>query len=323
MYNNVTVELDANLPDGKGLEIMHQLFTMLGLGPIACPKRNEDIERIKAAQLFRTFFPKEALDIERTSEFYEMPIEALKAKIEELVPEMEDIFHKYLVESPELLKEEEIYPGKKAWSVSDLSNQMREAGAYGLFASLSSKNSYDAADTIILMLKNGALSTQDRFEAGLFKYGMSSEEDLKSGGGDYVFTRLCTEKMQLNLKNFSSDVIMLFDLDAVNHGSYGYHEDYWGAKNSSYLWFGSYADRSNLIDLAKKLTPINGKNEIMIKNRIKPEYIRGILVESKIAKEVIKEKLKKAGIKSFNGKSLDNFIQIATNKPAQRELWDV
>ena len=325
LYNNISLEINSKLPNEKKLEIFHQLFTMLGLGSIVCPKRPEDEERIKIAQLFRTFYPKEALKIEQAPEFYETPVEKLKKQIVDHVSDMEKIFSKYLVESPELLKKDVIYPGKNVWSVSDLSDQMREAGAYGLFATITPKDTYrEEADIIVSILKRGALSTQDRFETGLFIKGFSSDEDLKKGGGDYVFTRLCTEKTETNFSWVCAGggVAMLVGLDAVNGGGcYGYENDHYGVKNSADSSYRYYEERSNLIDFAKNLTKKNNKNELMIKNRIRPEDIKGLVVKNEYYKNALKKKLILAGIESFNGKKLDDFIHIA-GQPAQQELWN-
>ena len=329
LYNNISVELNPKLPNEKKLEVFHQLFTMLGLSSIVCPKRPEDEERIKIAQLFRTYYPREAWEIERTPEFYETPVEKLKKQIVDRVPDMRNIFYKYLVESPHLLKKDNIYPGKDVWSVNDLSSQMREVGAYGLYATILGEARYhmsleETAHRVASILKNGLLSTKDRFETGFLIEGSEANGVLKSGGGDHVFTRLCTKNTQVDFStvcnNGDGRVALLFNLDAINRGSYAYAADNYGQKNS----FNNkdYQQRPNLIEFAKNLGKQHFQNEVMIPRRIKPVDISGIVVPNKKYKKDLTRELKKAGIKSFNGKKLNVFIHVAKKGPAQKKLWN-
>lgn len=281
LYNNVTVMMEAGKSEGEGLKYLHQMLTVLGCGPVTGVRSEEDDQRLKIAQLFRAYFPSQAMTIERTNEFYEMAVDDLKKKIETLVPEMKDIFKKYLVDNPELMRKGEIYPGKTVWCIEDLHTQMKTQGAWGLYTGMA-QNAPNFESTCLSLkniLKYGALSSQDRFQAGIGKAGVSSLQDLASGGGDQVFARLITEQLASDLGEvqYSGTMQVLYDLSAVNRVSYGFSSDYYGVKNSQSEEFYMYQERHNLINLVNRC---RSNNEIMVKNHISTDYIVGVRVKN-------------------------------------------
>ncbi|CRX37546.1 protein-tyrosine phosphatase family protein [Estrella lausannensis] len=329
LYNNVKVLVKAGLPEGKAEQQVHQMLTMLGVGPILNEQRPMDEERLKMALIFRSYYPKQAIKMERTKEFYEMPLDMLQKKIEAEVPEMKQVFKKYH-KHPELIEKKEIYPGKTTFSINDISTQMRAKGAYGLMAGVGDgKSTSDAADTVVLMMKNGALASQDRFQAGLFAQGASSEQDLRTGGGDHVFTRLINNKtVSGDLSGqwggdftFSGKYQMLYDLDVCNTGAYGYNSDEYGVKNPDKSNYGHYEQRANLPDLAGSIN--NHGNEIMVKNTVPPTMIRGIVCQKQADKDLLVQKLTAQGVivdGKINGKPVDSFIHVASK--FKKEMWN-
>lgn len=294
LHNNISVELEGNLIDPAN--ILHQMFTLLGLGPILLEQRPIDDEKMKIAQLFRAFFPKEAHPIERSELFFEMTRDQLMTKIERECPGMKPIFQKYLKDEPHLMKKEEIYPGKTIWSISDFANEMKKRGAFGLMTGV-----YSIAQAA-LMVKNGALSSQDRFQAGLIIEGASSEEDLSLGSGDQVFTRLINKKTiseDIDYFSFSGQAQIIIDLSVLNRGGYAYDDDEFGEKSSL------YRNRKSLLTMAKEIS--SDENEVMVKNRIDPKYIKGVVVQSKHQKKQLVQHLKKLGlIKKKEQKEMDS-----------------
>ncbi|CRX39290.1 DarT ssDNA thymidine ADP-ribosyltransferase family protein [Estrella lausannensis] len=329
LFNNIKVLVKADLPEGKAEQQVHQMLTMLGVGPILNEQRPMDEERLKTALIFRTYYPQQATKMEKTKEFYEMPLDMLRQKIEAEVPEMKDVFKKY-EDNPELIEKKEIYPGKTTFSINDIGMLMRKKGAYGLMAGVGSYvPASDAADTVVLMMKYGALASQDRFQAGLFVEGASSEKDLRTGGGDHVFTRLINDKTAKGKLadtyggdfTFSGTYQMLYDLDVCNTGAYGYKTDEYGVKNPDHNDYSIYAGRKNLPELAEMTDNYN--NEIMVKNTVPPAMIRGIVCQTQENKDVLVEKLTAQGVivdGKINGKPVDSFIHVASK--FTKEMWD-
>jgi len=330
LYNDVHVEIYGKLADGAAVKAMHQMLTVLGFGPVVGMQRPEDSERMKMAQIFRIHFPRQAIKFETNKKFYEMPIEDYRSAIEAKVPQMKKIFKHYLEDHPELMQKEEIYSGKTIWADTQLSSRMREAGSYGLMSGVGGSTARAAAVSVCLMIKNGALSSQDRFEAGLFKQGASSSDDLASGGGDQVFTRNVNKSLiRKKINNFalSGRMQILYDLDVVNRGSYGFTGDRYGVRNPKKFSYRHYKNRSNLVNLTKRTHSFNNENEIMVKNRIPPEFIRCVVVRNEEEKKILIAELRKSGLitqdnghESILGKPIDEFVVIS--KKFSPKMWE-
>lgn len=312
-YNKITIELDPSIPDAYAAAKLNMLFATLGLGTISSTSRPEDTERVKVMQLFRAYYPKEAYHFERDAKSFEESVESLKARIEFKVPDMKKKFKHYLIDYPYLMYKQEVYPGQTIWAIQGLAQEARKAGALGLMAGVGngSETIQEVNKRIISILKIGALSTQDRFQAGITAYGASSPEDLRSGGGESVFTRMITKGMQ-NETAFSlqGQMQILYDLSLVERVGYAYSTDKYGTKEPT-----DYQNRSNIIELVKKIerhpTCYKG-NEVCIRHRIPPQYIRGIKVNNENDKLELIAALKSEGLltKNAGGKDCVNGILV-------------
>ena len=333
MINEVNVELDANLLTGEGLKALHQILTVTGCGPVLGAQRKEDEKRLQAAQIFRAFFPREAIRMEQAKEFYELPVEDLIEKIHTNFPEVKKsgIFNKYFIEHPDLMQLQEIYPGRKVWCVGDLAEQLKAKGGVGLMQGVGQNTFDDALNCIVNLMTTGTLSSQDRFWAGAMHTGISSEEDLACGGGDQVFTRL----INANLVNEAIDVFLwhghvqvLWDLSVTNRVSYGYESDTYGAKSLNDDRYILYANRKSLLELTESLEACDNGNELMVKNRIGPEFIQGLVVDSDEKRKQLIARLRQVkgivkvenGVEYINGIPLDKFIY--SSKKFGRHMWD-
>lgn len=325
LITNVRVEMVAGLKEGEGLNALHQMLAVLGCGPVMGAQHKEDEERMKVAQIFRAFFPSQAITMEQAKEFYEIPIEDLKEKIIEQVPEMKPLLEKYLIKSPQLLYKEEIYPGRTVWCVADLADQIKAQNVCGLVTGISS------IDRAARVLIQGYLSTQDRFMVGEIAMGTSPMEDFSSGGADQVFTRMVTPAMSANeIETYPSHGIIqvLWDLSVVNRVSYGFDYDHFGNRNPQDKHnFGAFENRTTLKDLASQLNQDSINNEVMVKNRIAPDYVRGFVVQTDADKALLIGKLRadgliyqENGVDMIRGYPLDKFVYLSSNfKP---EMWN-
>ncbi len=283
MYNWIQVELEANLPSGEGVKKLQQILAVMGLGPVLGKQPQEADERMKIAQLFRAFYPLKATVSDTTKAFYNVPIATLKNMIIALETGMEAVFKKYLETSPHLMQKTEIMPGKEIWSVTDLGEQMKAKGAWGLMTGIGNSGGWDSAKLAVgRLLTVGAMSSEQRFQTGVFKYGASSSSDMMSGGGDQVFTRLVNSKVggkAIGDFIFSGSAQVLWNLkSSVQRVPYGYNSDQYGVKNRFDHRYHRYESRESLIDLAESIT--NTSNEVMLKNSLDPTHIDGFVVES-------------------------------------------
>ena len=329
LSNDVRVEMESGLGEGIGLKALHQMLTVLGCGPVLGAQTKEDDERMKIAQIFRAFYPAKAIEMEQAKEFYEMPVDELKEKIERSVPGMQAVFKKYLQDSPDLMYKIDIYPGRSVWCIADLADQVKAKGAFGLMQGIGQSSFENGKETVVKLLKDGALSSQDRFLNGKFYQGVSSNLDLASGGGDQVFTRMITKSLtqeETTNFNFHGSIQVLWDISAINRVSYGFDDDNYGVKNPHDPNYFLYERRLTLMELASKIDSSHVDNEVMIKNRIGPEYIQGFVVANETEKKSLIEHLRMEGLikneggqEMIHGYPVDQFIYAAkTFNPA---MW--
>lgn len=277
----------------------------------------EDHERRKLMAIFHQYYPAQAYHLENESEVYTLAPSELQELICSLVPAMETTFNFYQ-QHKELVAKQEIYPGKEVIALLDIPEKIRTAGGVGLMMGRRVEN-------VGAFLRKGLISTQDRYESGLLVNGASSSFDYSSGGGEYVFTRLVTaksieEELRIGGYPYANKAQVLVDISVLAAGGYAYPEDRYGEKNRSYAET-TYATRKPLWEFAEEMNakdyPIG--NEVMIKNRIPPQYIRGLVVQDAKAKASMIEGLTKEGITQINGKPLDQCIYVS--QIFQTEMW--
>jgi hypothetical protein len=311
LYGKVKVYIDK----GKSLYDMHEMLSVLNLDKSLAKSTSEDIERLKIGQLFRTIYPKEAFGFERSKDFYTLSVKSLKEKIIYMQPKMKQIFAKFL----DHMKPVEILPGKMRYAVKGLAQVAKKLGARALTASLTA--SYcdkDIAKSIANILKSGMLSSETRFESGINKQGLSSYQDFNTGGADSVFTQLISEKDIKDGNSFDQfyyhgKARLIFSLDLLESGTYQYHEDSFGTRVGN-----TYKNRSGILDFVYdenhnyKYTP---GNEVMIKERIDPNYIQCIVVQNENTKTSLIDNLRSYNVISKDntilGRPLNDFIKVA------------
>lgn len=330
-YNQLSIELDPSIPNHQASEKLIILFAALGLGAVASTSRPEDIERFKVMQLLRGYYPKEAYFFEREAKSFEESVVGLKACIEAKIPDMKAKFQKYLVDHPELMYQQEVYPGQFVWSIKGLANEVRKAGAIGLMQGVGHEyNSIEKnVKQVVSMLKAGALSTQDRFQAGIMAQGASTVKDIVSGGAESVFLRMVTKSMPKEIKMYAlkGGMQILYDLDLIERVGYVYPDDCYGEKHPT-----KYQFRPNAVQLALKLeqTVFSASkyvdNEVCVRNRIPPQFIKAIRVNDDSEKGQLIDAIKLEGLvnkdgegkERINGILLDQFIVTGDFK---NEYW--
>lgn len=310
-YNHFSIEFDPSVKKEQMGDKLHILFSALGLGPCSSISRPEDIERLKMIQIFRQFCPAQAYDFAKNLEIFEESLESLKKRMIVADASMKNKLEEHLPN----MYQQEIYPGKKeehqgqfVWCMKGLAEDAAKEGALGLIATTGAVN--DEND-LLSILEGGSLSSQDRFTLGICTEGWSSVTDIGTGGGDSIFTRLLTQSC-LNAANSQNGAI-LYDLNLIERMGYCYGSDKFGKKEPV-----TYKARPNIIDLAKQIqnTGSVGGNEVLIHNRIPPQYIKKIFVPSLDQKNKTIAAMKKAKLTTelqgqhfFNGILVENFIQ--------------
>ena len=153
-------------------------------------------------------------------------------------------------------------------------------------------------ETIYKRLTEGFLSSEQRFQQGVFSAGVSSEEDLAKGGGDQVFTRVVTD----NLKDkpivdypFYGVVQILLDVKkAAKRVPYGYSTDEFGIRNPHHKQYKRYQTRESPVDYAAQAE--KPQNEMMLKNGVTPDHIVALVVDSDWRKQDLIQFLQDKGL---------------------------
>jgi len=311
--NRICIDLDPNITSIEATAKLHILLSALGLGAVSSSTRPVDEERIKIMQLFRIFYPKQAYTFERDAKSFENSIENLKNDICKSVPEMQNKFKNNLKD----MYQQEIYPGQFIWAVKGLADKVKEKGGIGIMAGVA--GSITACfNAIVSMLKFGCLSSQDRFQLGIITEGSTSQEDFRLGGAEAVFSRLIGDKMPMdpNEYHLHGHVQILYDLKLVERGGYVHPLDKYGMKCGN-----DYSDRGSILDLAENPSI---SNEVCIRDRVPPQYIKGLLVSNEEKKKMLIKVLVENGVindqdKLINGIPVDEFIHVGN---FEKKYWD-
>lgn len=331
LYDWVQVEMPTNLSEEEVAKRTHKMLTLIGCPPAMTETGVIDRKRFELMNLYRTWHPGLAFDLEHQTGYFDLSIAGLKKEILNLSPDMEDRIKAWEVNG---VKTKEGFKGKFVPS-SEITEQAKNFGALGLMIGMDNLQ----LTRLSLILKGGFLSCQMRYSAGIISAGASNYLDHKEGGAESVFTRLVTSEIAKNVPAkkmpLGSRVQVLIDLEAANFGNtYGYAFDAYGTRVGD-----PYKERKSLPDLVKDLEAVHNKlsgernleygkgNEVMIRDYISPQMIRGILVQKKEDKDAIIKEFILQGLVEFKegkgyilGKPIDQFVQLADH--FKKEMWN-
>ena len=283
LYDQVVVKMEK----GKTLYDFHELLSILDLDTALHVSSHDDLERLKLGHLYRTFFPTAATPLERTEEFFNLPLDDLKQKMITQSPEMKDVIDRYY----DRMTPHEILPGRVRYNITGLAEESYDLGARGLTAALTGAYKDDQMFyRTASILKMGLISNEFRKTYGIHAEGLSSFSDFYEGSADSVFTQMITEQDLQEQMRFSdlfyhSKIRFLISLDALETGTYQYHDDMYGIRlmDDSYWSYQSpYLSRPGIVDFIQELPNYppwdRSGHEVMIKERIPPSFLKGIVV---------------------------------------------
>jgi hypothetical protein len=175
-----------------------------------------------------------------------------------------------------------------------------------------------------MILQMGLLSTETRFTNGIGMHGLSSNHDFNYGSVDSVFTQILTERHgNPDDLGYSGSIRLLFSLEALESGTYQSMDDSFGSRLVKHP---HYLERPGIVEFIDQFEASSGArgHEIMIKERIDPSYIKGILVaEERIRKQLVdfmrtKELIERdtTGRETLFGRVLDEFIRVRPERVA-------
>ncbi len=318
IYDMVRVQIDEN----KSIYELHEMLTFFNLDDVLRQSSSDDVERLKIGQLFRMFYPAEATKLERQDKFFDLPLDQFKAELVKHVPQMKKTMDQYL----DKMETTEILPGRLRYALQDISKIAYNTGARALVSTITGTHgTTDACLRVASILKMGMLSTEMRYRNGMNQAGgLSPSYDFQTGGADGVFTQLLTkknfqQKMNLDQLGYWGDVRILFSLDALNSGSYQYHEDNFGIRRVDES-DSPYLTRENVFDFTKEEQRDWSRTNEVVMPYIDPQLATTILVPNLQYRHEMMNALRNQGLTSVvggvetcMGKPLKDFVQATTH----------
>jgi hypothetical protein len=327
LFNRVRLEIEEN----KTLHECHELLSFFNLNEALQLSTPSDVEKLKMGQLFRQFHPKEASLLERESLFFDLSLNQLKENIIARVPSMKITL---AMELPYMQKSE-ILPGRIRYTLPEIAQTAYQMGARGLISTITGPNE-EAFNRLASILNMGMLSTEMRYNHKITARGASPLADFRSGGADSVYTQLLTDRTiqeRIKLSDlYEGKVQILFSLNLLNTGTYQYNEDSFGTRQldrepkemDKYVFRSDskYLNRPTIFKfIEKERQRFNYDNEVMIKERICPSMIKGIIIPDHQTKDLLLDVLRAKKIAVFNsegketilGKPIDHFVHVATH----------
>jgi len=192
-------------------------------------------------------------------------------------------------------------------------DEYKKLGVQYLFAGVGS------AESIAKILGgDGLMSTLERYDRGIIVDGASSAEDIKTGGADYVFTRMVTNDAKgtsLTSAFASGKYQIQIDPQVLERTDwFAYASDTYGNTKDA-----SFTDRKYGKDLVESLkgksswSTFASDNEVMFQRGVSKDYFKAILTQSDDAKKELITELKKAGVTEIGGKPLEKAIIVQQN----------
>ncbi len=318
LYDRVKVVIDED----KSLYELHEMLSFFSLTDALRLSAPDDIERLKIGQLFRIFHPDKATYLEREERFFTLPVDELKAMMIKMVPSMSQTFSSYLAK----MEVHEILPGRMRYCIPGLAEEIYKLGGRSLITTVTGSWGTETFDRVASMLKMGMLSSETRYTHDMMVGGMSPSADFYTGGADSVFTQFLTEKnfreqMSLN-ELYWGNVRLLLSLDLIETGTYQYHGDEFGTRRIDWS-FSDYLHRPNIFDYTRQQQTYGFPtgSELMVKERIPPEMIKGLIVPDVNTRNNLVERLRlggvitrnQAGVEMIFNKPIEQFIHIGNS----------
>ncbi len=330
LYDRVTIHMDVD----KNLYDLHEILSFTNLDCAIRQSTQSDLDRLKLGHLFRTFFPREALNFERSTEFFSLTLDQLKEKMNELAPGMKQVYNDYF----HRMKEAEILPGRVRYRIEGLADEVYAHGGRALTSAITGAYFEDEElfARVASLLSMGMISTELKDTYGLNANGLGGS--YYHGGADSIYMQMLTEqnvKDNLNLENlYYSKARLLISLDVLETGTYQYPDDCWGTRiveKEDSFWFSpdDYKLRPNILELTDQIqsepTPKwfwkYASHEVMAKERIDPSYFTGMILEDQHTKDDLIDYLRKHNLihKDTSGNetvlniALDRFFRVGTH----------
>ena len=286
-----------------------EVRTAMGLVKIEAPAdmQADKIEEVMANIFTEDLQVPDALNdvSEKSENLYKASMYVWHNKLDgQLTPEQ--------AEKAEKLQRKEVFPGYSTFV--DEGRHEEYLSKYGDLRAVHHLNGGDASE-IFKVLREGLLSSSERYARGVFREGMSTLEDFQEGGADSVFTRILTKEWRE--KKHGSFVIFkpeLFD----RTDWYSYKNDRFGSTDEEIFKHRLSPDEL-MGKIANDKDYMYRSNEQMFRTGIGASYIEAIEVDDITRGQIISE-LRKMGLTEFDGRPIESVIIARHQKETERPV---
>ncbi len=214
-----------------------------------------------------------------------------------------------------------------------LGKEVKDHGGVALMTFVNAGDIKNTSYIISLILKSGLLSSQERFQRGIVRWGCNPTINYWAGSADQAFTRLMTKKIfdnEVEIKKLSifGRVTVLFDVKAFERMPYTNSKDYSGVRNRNFnamAWMPENQSLEFFVNgqkIIENRTPFpnfveefnedeNLQTETMFDVSLAAKYIRKLVVCKEEHKYVLLKELHKSGIKQINGRPVDEVVAVS------------
>jgi len=207
------------------------------------------------------------------------------------------------------LKEVEAFPGYAAWAEPNRHKEVANGKLKYLFNGISS------AEAALSVMQYGLLGIHERNLMGIHEFGGSYPQDVHSGSGDGILTRVITESgfgdsfTSHSFHGSFQAIIAPTEVDRLD--TYMYDKDTYGrCRSDSADW----KNRSPVADKIKQQQHDYSEGaEMSFRRGIGRDKILRIACTSEATRKALVKQAKQAGIMQVNGVPVDDFVVVCSN----------
>ena len=214
------------------------------------------------------------------------------------------------MDQAEKLHREEVFPGYT--TLVERGKHEEYLGRYGEDIRAIHWLYMGSTKTIYQILTQGLMCTTERYSRGFMKNGMSSIDDMRTGGADSVFTRIANKSRRGEMDG----AVVVFKPEVFDRTDwYSYSYDKFGSTDDE-----SFARRFSPDAIFTELTTPQdydlSNNEQMFRTGIGAGFIESIEVDSSSRDEIIAE-LRSMGLEEINGRPIEEVVVLRKASPQE------
>ena len=167
----------------------------------------------------------------------------------------------------------------------------------------------NGADSVAAVMESGELlATTNRWGRGIISSGMSSSEDVRTGGADSVFTRLVFNNQVGKEEPYSTwSFSLIFDTSPLERTDwYAYTGDTYGKTAESYMQR-RLGTEEHFTELKRRY---HDSNEVMFRKTLPLNTLKEIRTPTDSDRQQLITLLHNKGITRYNGILLEDFIKV-------------